>query len=187
MARMKCSAGCTCGRHDVAGTKCKPGCTCARHTTSSETRKKLSEASRGRTASDEARLKMSFAKQGKRLSPEHRRNIGLAQEGRLCPQDCLCGRHSQQTRAKIAASHRRPTKWAQLGISCHACGGQDRVCRDHDHKTGRTRGFLCNNCNTALGLLGDSPERLHQLAQYIKADISWGVVRVWHTWAEAAL
>jgi len=38
---------------------------------------------------------------------------------------------------------------------------------DHDHKTGRIRGLLCEDCNTAIGKLLDSPEILRRLANYI--------------------
>lgn len=37
---------------------------------------------------------------------------------------------------------------------------------DHDHKTGKVRGLLCQGCNRALGLLGDSAERAQALANY---------------------
>lgn len=39
---------------------------------------------------------------------------------------------------------------------------------DHDHKTGKVRGLLCSNCNRALGLLRESPERIEGLAAYIR-------------------
>lgn len=39
---------------------------------------------------------------------------------------------------------------------------------DHDHKTGRVRGLLCSNCNQALGLLKESPERIRLLVKYIE-------------------
>ena len=45
---------------------------------------------------------------------------------------------------------------------CECCGLKTsetslrRLCIDHDHKTKLFRGWLCDNCNTALGLLGDS-------------------------------
>ncbi len=38
---------------------------------------------------------------------------------------------------------------------------------DHDHGTGRVRGITCLNCNTAMGLTGDDPERLRALANYL--------------------
>lgn len=39
---------------------------------------------------------------------------------------------------------------------------------DHDHETGYIRGLLCIECNTALGLAKDSPQRLRDLAKYLE-------------------
>jgi Recombination endonuclease VII len=39
---------------------------------------------------------------------------------------------------------------------------------DHDHRTGRIRGLLCGSCNRAAGLLGDTPDRIIQLARYLE-------------------
>ena len=39
---------------------------------------------------------------------------------------------------------------------------------DHNHKTGKVRGLLCTNCNTALGMLEDSPELLTKAIEYLK-------------------
>ena len=33
---------------------------------------------------------------------------------------------------------------------------------DHDHDTGEFRGWLCNNCNTGLGAMGDTIEGLER-------------------------
>jgi hypothetical protein len=39
---------------------------------------------------------------------------------------------------------------------------------DHDHKTGDVRALLCNNCNTALGLMYEDPKRIRALLTYVK-------------------
>lgn len=39
---------------------------------------------------------------------------------------------------------------------------------DHDHKTGKIRGLLCNNCNVAVGFLQDNPEMGNKIADYLK-------------------
>lgn len=39
---------------------------------------------------------------------------------------------------------------------------------DHCHSTGRIRGLLCSNCNTAIGLLRDCPDRLSAAIKYIE-------------------
>jgi len=38
---------------------------------------------------------------------------------------------------------------------------------DHDHKTGRVRGILCSNCNTALGKFQDDPEIMKRAIEWI--------------------
>lgn len=37
---------------------------------------------------------------------------------------------------------------------------------DHDHKTGEVRSLLCATCNSALGFMGEDPERIRALADY---------------------
>jgi hypothetical protein len=38
---------------------------------------------------------------------------------------------------------------------------------DHDHMTDRVRQLLCNNCNTAVGLLRDNPVTATELVVYL--------------------
>lgn len=39
---------------------------------------------------------------------------------------------------------------------------------DHDHKTGKFRGWLCHRCNTAIGLVAENTETLSKMIEYIK-------------------
>lgn len=62
---------------------------------------------------------------------------------------------------------------AYQGGMCASCGGQpgaeDGVFRiDHDHATGKVRGLLCLQCNTALGNAKDNPDTLARLKLYLE-------------------
>jgi hypothetical protein len=61
--------------------------------------------------------------------------------------------------------------WASQDRRCAICRRSNiKFYVDHCHSTGRVRGLLCSNCNTALGLLGDAPERLRSAAVYLEAS-----------------
>jgi hypothetical protein len=47
------------------------------------------------------------------------------------------------------------------------CKTKNSLSVDHDHKTGKVRGLLCNACNRAIGMLKDSPEVLRRAADYL--------------------
>lgn len=49
--------------------------------------------------------------------------------------------------------------------ACAPC--RRRFAVDHDHTDGNIRGLLCSNCNTGIGLLGDSPGRLQAAIAYL--------------------
>jgi hypothetical protein len=54
---------------------------------------------------------------------------------------------------------------------CEVCGDEikDRnVQCDHDHSTGKFRGWLCGCCNRAIGQAKENPTRLRALASYIE-------------------
>ncbi len=56
---------------------------------------------------------------------------------------------------------------------CACCGiHQNELTKkfavDHDHDTGLIRGLLCNNCNLALGKLGDNIEGLMKALNYLE-------------------
>ena len=56
-----------------------------------------------------------------------------------------------------------------IGTPCSACHKPQskRLCCDHDHKTGQFRGWLCNKCNKALGMLNEDKDSVVQLLEYL--------------------
>jgi hypothetical protein len=62
------------------------------------------------------------------------------------------------------------------GGACAICGrlpnGTNHVEQslviDHCHDTGKVRGLLCNNCNSGMGIIGDSVEHLEAAIEYLK-------------------
>ncbi len=50
---------------------------------------------------------------------------------------------------------------------CGSPGSKYGLCLDHDHSTGALRGVLCTQCNTAIGMMKDSPVRLRKAAAYL--------------------
>lgn len=64
---------------------------------------------------------------------------------------------------------------AEQGGACALCGGAKRgwargadLHIDHCHDSGRVRGLLCGDCNTALGRFGDDPAKLRRAADYLE-------------------
>lgn len=57
---------------------------------------------------------------------------------------------------------------------CECCGGRPNgkgtLHLDHDHKTGKFRGWLCYLCNTGLGKLGDDREGLMKAMVYLEKN-----------------
>ena len=79
----------------------------------------------------------------------------------------------------------RPDQQAQIQIArqataCVICGDDGALVVDHDHRTGRVRGALCQRCNMGLGHFRDDPELLELAAMYIRGECACGeCVPVW--------
>jgi hypothetical protein len=64
----------------------------------------------------------------------------------------------------IAQRHRL----APLPEHCALCHRlTSRFHWDHDHVTGRFRGYLCRACNVGLGMFGEDPQLLRRAAEYV--------------------
>lgn len=77
------------------------------------------------------------------------------------------GRTNAKTR-RVHAPRPKP-------INCEACGKDGKLTKkgivlDHCHKTDKFRGYLCSQCNVALGMLEDSPHRLIALIKYLEIN-----------------
>lgn len=102
----------------------------------------------------------------------------------LSDRDCpLCGNHvAAGTRCKVCrAARTRSRKYGitfeqalQIPKTCEACHREVKLFVDHDHDTGDFRGWLCHDCNAALGRVNDNIQRLHQLIDYLS---HWGDAR----------
>lgn len=55
--------------------------------------------------------------------------------------------------------------------NCEVCGLKGRICFDHNHKIGKFRGWLCEQCNVILGYARDNPKTLRLLADYLEKSI----------------
>lgn len=61
--------------------------------------------------------------------------------------------------------------WESQNGRCAGCRGELAFADahlDHDHATGRVRGFLCQPCNLTLGFSQESIPRLIALADYVR-------------------
>lgn len=53
---------------------------------------------------------------------------------------------------------------------CEVCSRECETVWDHDHRTGEHRGWLCQQCNSALGFARDDVEVLRGLIAYLERD-----------------
>jgi len=51
---------------------------------------------------------------------------------------------------------------------CPLCRETERLVLDHDHRTGKVRDLICNQCNTMLGNARDNLDILYEAIAYLK-------------------
>ena len=51
---------------------------------------------------------------------------------------------------------------------CAICHREMPLRLDHNHETGKFRGYICNDCNLGLGKLGDTAEMIRRVLAYLE-------------------
>lgn len=54
---------------------------------------------------------------------------------------------------------------------CEVCGGTSKISMDHDHRTSTFRGWLCDDCNVALGKVKDDVSILQRMIDYLERKV----------------
>jgi hypothetical protein len=108
------------------------------------------------------------------------------------PEDLKARRHVEyRKRQQLYPELKREKGWKEQGIKlkyeeyvkllgnqgfkCRICkrssvGLKKALAPDHDHRTGKIRGLLCTQCNTAIGHFQDSPDLLIEAANYLREN-----------------
>jgi Recombination endonuclease VII len=60
---------------------------------------------------------------------------------------------------------------------CQLCDAFTKLHLDHDHETGKFRGWLCLQCNMGIGQLGDTVAGLERALAYLKSPPKWRAER----------
>lgn len=83
-------------------------------------------------------------------------------------------RANLRTRFGLTVDQFERLQKASNGV-CAVCQKPERRKRrlslDHDHSTGRLRGFVCSACNLLLGCAKDSAELLERAASYLRTAV----------------
>ena len=77
-----------------------------------------------------------------------------------------CTKCRNEQKAILRQLHKDNPKPADC--TCPICKGENQdLVLDHNHITGEFRGWICNDCNSAIGKLGDSHEVLARAIAYL--------------------
>lgn len=99
------------------------------------------------------------------ISPEKRAALGIKVRDYT--------KKHRQTVEQMRKARGLPAPTRAEPVLCEICGRPPtarykRLALDHDHETKAFRGWLCNRCNTALGMLGDTLEALERVVAYLR-------------------
>jgi hypothetical protein len=122
------------------------------------------------------RRKYYASEQGKAIIAKHNKNYAQQNRKKFVDYQLAFKARDITTYKKKARTYSRNYLYGEITRSeperCEACSipfaeTKKGSCVDHDHKTGKFRGWLCSACNFALGHLNDSKERIERLGDYL--------------------
>lgn len=70
-----------------------------------------------------------------------------------------------QKNYRVLKTHENATR--PKSGQCEICTKKCNTVYDHDHKTGKFRGWICQQCNTSLGMIKDKIEILQKMITYL--------------------
>jgi transcription elongation factor Elf1 len=97
--------------------------------------------------------------------PHNKKRNGLDSWCRSCRATYRSGINRGVFRDVISDEHLIEIK--STTYECVICGNEEPLVVDHDHKTGKIRGLLCNHCNRGLGHFRDDPDLLEFARIYL--------------------
>ncbi len=122
--------------------------------------------------SDETLEKMRITKLGKPLSEEHRKKLGLKKENHPSWKGIEGGCRSPEYRRRVRKKELEELAGRCKPEQCEICRefagtGKKGIHFDHNHTTGKFRGWICMRCNLTLGLVKDNKELLQAMINYL--------------------
>lgn len=134
------------------------------------------------TMTPEHRKKISIALTGKKLSSETRARISKNRAGKGVGNKNGLGKNLGNKNAfgktrgnlngnwkghRYGLEYKESLAGRERSEQCEICYCVTPTDFDHDHATGKFRGWLCRKCNLALGLVKDNPIILRRMAHYL--------------------
>ena len=120
------------------------------------------------------RCKTEKSLDNEHFPPHNKTKSGFDSWCRVCRREYRNANSRGKYRNMISDEHLQNIK--EETKECVICGSNEKLVVDHDHKTNKIRGMLCNHCNRGLGHFRDDPMLLEFAAQYLYASadkIEW--------------
>lgn len=136
-------------------------CGCARRVTEDAKRERIRKYKHQYFQDHKDELIPRHTANTKRLVAEQREKYGLNVY-------YICSKYKMNVQEYLDLVHAQHNKCAICNIEFDPSSKETVACVDHDHQTGKVRGLLCRQCNSAIGLLHDNVELCLNAYKYLK-------------------